>query len=536
MTISKQLILLVLSALIGMITMFGIGYIKIGNVYEETNYCNVNSIPSITTLAAMTANVTTLRVTIWQYVVQTNEARAKDIEPRREKAKKALEENLKKYEKLVSDDKDRALLKADIDALAKYDELTSKAIELCKNGKELEARDLLTNAREVVTNVGKVFEDHMKYNVELANQGSVVAASEKSSASAQMIVLAIITLIALIAMGYTMGKSIIDGVHLIHNSITNFVKTKDLNTKIDYNKKNEIGEIADSFNSLLETLKATINDAKNSSSENASVSHELSSTSIHIGKNAEASSGIVENAISEITIIRTFIEETAKISESAKENIREAGDKLDGASRKMIALRNEVSSASEAETILAQKLEQMSVDAENVKQILTVISDIADQTNLLALNAAIEAARAGEHGRGFAVVADEVRKLAERTQKSLTEINATISVIVQSIIDSAEQMSKNADNIKNLVDVSNDVESTITDTSSVMNDSVTAVNKSSENSIKIANDAGKIVKLVENINDLTTSNARSVEEIASASEHLFKLTEGLNEKLNQFKS
>jgi methyl-accepting chemotaxis protein len=65
---------------------------------------------------------------------------------------------------------------------------------------------------------------------------------------------------------------------------------------------------------------------------------------------------------------------------------------------------------------------------------------------------------------------------------------------------------------------------------------VTAVNKSSENSIKIANDAGKIVKLVENINDLTTSNARSVEEIASASEHLFKLTEGLNEKLNQFKS
>ncbi|MDD3466081.1 MAG: methyl-accepting chemotaxis protein [Campylobacterales bacterium] len=537
MTISKQLVILIASAIIGMIAMFGVGFSKIDKVYEETNYCNVNSLPSIMVLHDAIEDVATMRVVAYKYIVEGDPKQKDSNEDRLLKSKKEFDEGMKKYESLASDDKDKSMLKADKEAADKYVALLLEIMNLAKNGNENGAKDLLlAKHKETVGELTKALESHMKYNAELATKGSSRAASEKTSANVQMIILAVLTFGAMLGMGYFIGKNIMDGVHLIHNSITNFVKTKDLNTKIEYDKHNEIREIVDSFNSLITTLKTTIEDAKVSSNENASVSHELSSTSIHIGKNAETSSGIVMNAISEISNIKTFIEETAKVSERAKENIREAGEKLDGASKKMLALQNEVNAASEAEITLSKKLEQMSVDAENVKQILTVINDIADQTNILALNAAIEAARAGEHGRGFAVVADEVRKLAERTQKSLTEINATISVIVQSIMDSAEQMSKNADNIKNLVDVSNDVEDTITDTSSVMHESVQAVNQSAENSMRIANDAGKIVTLVENINDLTTSNARSVEEIASAAEHLFKLTEGLNEKLNQFKS
>jgi methyl-accepting chemotaxis protein len=109
-----------------------------------------------------------------------------------------------------------------------------------------------------------------------------------------------------------------------------------------------------------------------------------------------------------------------------------------------------IQSVAHKEHELSENLQHLALNAQETKQILTTIGDIADQTNLLALNAAIEAARAGEHGRGFAVVADEVRKLAERTQKSLAETAATINILIQAINDNSDSLNKNMDEMMDL--------------------------------------------------------------------------------------
>ena len=310
----------------------------------------------------------------------------------------------------------------------------------------------------------------------------------------------------------------------------------DLTRKLEVIGNDEIAVASSSINRFIEKVRILISEAKNLSNENSSISHELSSTSLEVGRAVETSMQIVGNTTNKASTLKTEMNTGLGEAKAGKEELIKANGYLKEANSAILELTKDIQSSAATEIELARKIQQLSHDAEQVKEVLVVIGDIADQTNLLALNAAIEAARAGEHGRGFAVVADEVRKLAERTQKSLQEINATINVIVQAIVDSSDQMTSNSKKVESLATTACDVETKINNMFQVMNNATKVSDKTAENYLKTGSDIESMIDDVSRINDISSQNARSVEEIASAAEHLSRMTETLNLKLSEFRT
>ncbi len=310
----------------------------------------------------------------------------------------------------------------------------------------------------------------------------------------------------------------------------------DLTKRLAIAGSDEPAQTATSINAFIGVIQTMVQNAKRSSDENASVATELSNTSLAIGRRMEDESTQMdaiyrstEQIISLLGRSKGENEVTCKAVVSASETLKVSQDEL-------ITMIEMIHHSVEAEAEFAVKIHELTNNARQIREVLSVIGDIADQTNLLALNAAIEAARAGEHGRGFAVVADEVRKLAERTQGSLTQTDATISVIVSSIEEASIQMGHNAKSIQMVGEKSKLVGEKIEHTARVVNQTSEAIKQLVADADSNTKEVEEISKRISMMNDLTRENARGVEEIATTAEHLYKVAEGLNQNLGHFQA
>jgi len=307
-----------------------------------------------------------------------------------------------------------------------------------------------------------------------------------------------------------------------------------LQARIRLQDRDEMQQIATAFNTAVKKFAAVISQISSSSERVATASEELSvitAGSLKVIQEQTLSTDQVASAMTEMAAtvhhVSNHVDETATTADQANEEIRNSQHILDGAIQ---AIRDLAQKTSEATAVIGN-VQANSVD---ISTILTVIRSIAEQTNLLALNAAIEAARAGEHGRGFAVVADEVRVLANRTQSSIKEIEATITNLQTESGKAVEVMSNSQKQMQSVVQEADRVSTAF--------DRITeAFAKIAQMTAQIALAAQEQNTTTEEINHniieiakITQYSSASVKEITQAGNDLARLAAELQDLSSQF--
>jgi len=328
----------------------------------------------------------------------------------------------------------------------------------------------------------------------------------------------------------------------VNKSVTSSLKkincvssSLDLTCDIVVHGKDEISQISQALHLMIVAFRQTVNYAKG-------VSVNTSNESIKLNDVVEKLTINSEDTQKKIESINILVEEVGAKLDNVEESTITVTEDLDTTfgvlgdfSDKLGVVVNSINEGSEHQQDLANKVASLTEQAKNVKDVLGIISDIADQTNLLALNAAIEAARAGEHGRGFAVVADEVRKLAERTQKSLSEISANINLITQNVMEISQETEETSKNMQYISESAQELIGSSEETRKNLSITRERSTQVMHESIYIATKTKGLIAGMEDIITLSSQNSALRVDVNNAANTLSVDSQELKDELSKFK-
>lgn len=308
----------------------------------------------------------------------------------------------------------------------------------------------------------------------------------------------------------------------------------DLTQRLHIDSRNELGQIATGFNTFLTRLQGMISEVVGSVQKVSDASEHTADIAIRTDKG-------VQTQLAEIELVATAVHEMTATAQDVARNATQAAEAASHADRAANQGRHIVQDTGATITELAGEIgravdvvQTLARDSENIDAILVTIRSIAEQTNLLALNAAIEAARAGEQGRGFAVVADEVRNLAQKTQQATGEIQQMIQQLqngTRDVVQVMEQSQSRTQRSVEQADAAAEALQAITQAVSLINDMNNQIASAAEEQSAVAED---INRNVTNIGQVAQDVAGGAEEASQASAGLTRLAEQQRRLINQF--
>ncbi|WP_416055380.1 methyl-accepting chemotaxis protein [Pseudomonas tolaasii] len=512
--------------------MFGLG--QMAKLRESALVIEESWMPSIENIHDAAACIAAIRLESLR-LATTDESRVRDTSKSLiTRQRSELQTLLEHHEELLSGDEERVMFKqlnADVNT---YVTIVAQMVDLVDKDQQQDAIDLLTSRLAPQgTVLNKSLEDMISFNQQGVQNAADSAAQMYSSAQWVVGLIILCALVATLLLAWLLTRSITAPIAQAL-TVARTIAAGDLSQPVVVTGHDEPAQLLTALATMQQQLRSTIHGISESAQQLASAAEEMSSVMEQSTRGLQAQNDEIEQAATAVNEMSAAVDEvagnavsSAEASKASDEDSKHGHYQISETISSIQNLVDEVLGAS-------NKAEGLAVQAQDISKVLEVIRGIAGQTNLLALNAAIEAARAGEAGRGFAVVADEVRSLAQRTQDSTEEIEQMITGIQHGTQDTVGALNSSAEHAGQTLQRANSA-------GSALEKITAAISQISQRNLVIASAAEQqalvareVDRSLVNIRDLSTQTAAGATQTSAASQELSRLAVDLNAMVTRF--
>ncbi|WP_222833001.1 methyl-accepting chemotaxis protein [Pseudomonas sp. SC3(2021)] len=495
---------------------------------------DTNQLPSVTYLGVVTENVLRLRILSFRILVNREPAGLQEAQTRIGVLVDKVRSAQASYAALPAEAEERALYQAFATTLDNYLQAQNQMMDLSRQGKVEEMRTLInTKIKEGTDQMGEQLNKLIAINAAGAKVASTQAGEYYDSAITGIIIVAVIAALATILLALLLTRSIVTPLNravLVAQTIAD----GNLSKAIEIDGKDEATQLLQALATMQTNLRKTIEQIAGSATQLGAAAEELSAVTEEASRGLQQQNNEIEQAATAVNEMTVAVEEVARNAVSTSEASNQSTQAAREGRDQVVKTVDAIQTMTHDVQSTAQMIEGLAAQGRDIGKVLDVIRAIAEQTNLLALNAAIEAARAGEAGRGFAVVADEVRALAHRTAQSTQEIEKMVAGIQNGTgeaVSSMQQSNQRTQTTLEMARAAGVALEQITQSIHQINERNLVIASASEEQAQVSREVDR--NLV-NIRDLATQSAAGANQTSAATHELSRLAVDLNAMVARF--